>query len=241
MQFSVRHSMPGRIRLHVPMLCLKRSLAETFLGWLGTQAGIKTARINYDCASLVLEYDPNQEPLLRALMERFQNASLAEIKLLIATSTTAPTERKRKCRAARRFEEISAGAADAIAADGVQRQSGGRRGQSAVDALERHPDRQARLEGVGHRTQAQHRRARYAGDQRFGAAGQSDGRLHRHLADQARRLDPRPDRRGLPARDQRTARIPVQDRLGAARWRGRSRSRPASCRPATSSWSIPAR
>src|ERR1700744_6344011 len=92
MQFSVRHSMPGRIRLHVPMLCLKRSLAETFLGWLGTQTGIKTARINYDCASLVLEYDPNQEPLLRALMARFQNASLDDIKLLVATSKTAPTE-----------------------------------------------------------------------------------------------------------------------------------------------------
>jgi Cu2+-exporting ATPase len=92
MQFSVRHSMPGRIRLHVPMLCLKRSLAETFLGWLGTQTGIKSARINYDCASLVLEYDPNQEPLLRALMARFQNASPADIKLLVATSKTAPTE-----------------------------------------------------------------------------------------------------------------------------------------------------
>jgi Cu2+-exporting ATPase len=71
------------------MLCLKRALAETFLGWLGTQAGIKTARINYDCASLVLEYDPNHEPLLRALMARFQNASLADIKLLVATSKTA--------------------------------------------------------------------------------------------------------------------------------------------------------
>jgi heavy metal translocating P-type ATPase len=92
MQFSVRHSMPGRIRLHVPMLCLRRSLAETFLGWLGAQSGVKTARINYDCASLVLEYDPNQEPLLRALMARFQNASLADIKLLVATSKTASTE-----------------------------------------------------------------------------------------------------------------------------------------------------
>ena len=30
------------------------------------QVAIKTARINYDCASLVLEYDPAHEPLLRA-------------------------------------------------------------------------------------------------------------------------------------------------------------------------------
>ena len=72
MEFSVRHSMPGRVRLSVPALCHKRSLAEAFLGWIGGQSGIKTARINYDCASLVLEYDPAHEPLLRALLERFQ-------------------------------------------------------------------------------------------------------------------------------------------------------------------------
>jgi len=74
--------MPGRVRLHVPLLCRKRSLAETFLDWLGKQAGIIAARINYDCASLVLEYDPAQEPLLRAMLERFQHASLNDIKLI---------------------------------------------------------------------------------------------------------------------------------------------------------------
>src|SRR3984957_1584936 len=88
MEFSVRHSMPGRVRLHVPLLCRKRSLAETVLDWLGKQAGIITARINYDCASLVLEYDPAQEPLLRATLERFQHASLNDIKLIASSSTS---------------------------------------------------------------------------------------------------------------------------------------------------------
>jgi heavy metal translocating P-type ATPase len=91
MQFSVRHAMPGRVRLHVPALCQKRPLAEAFLGWLGAQSGIKAARINYDCASLVLDYDPVQEPLLRAVMERFRSASLNELKLLVAASKAAPT------------------------------------------------------------------------------------------------------------------------------------------------------
>src|SRR5580658_2133443 len=90
MDFSVRHSMPGRVRLHVPSLCRKRSLAETFLDWLGKQAGIKTVRLNYDCASLVLEYDPAQEPLLRLMLERFQHASLSDIKLIAASSKSAP-------------------------------------------------------------------------------------------------------------------------------------------------------
>jgi heavy metal translocating P-type ATPase len=91
MQFSVRHSMPGRIRLHIPALCVKRSLAEAFIGWLGTQTGIRAARINYDCACLVLEYDPIQEPLLRALMERFRSASLADLKAIVAVSKTTST------------------------------------------------------------------------------------------------------------------------------------------------------
>jgi len=91
MEFSVRHSIPGRIRLHVPALCRKRALAETLLDWLGNQSGIATARINYDCASLVLEYDPAREPLLRALLDRFANASMVEIKLLVAASRTEPT------------------------------------------------------------------------------------------------------------------------------------------------------
>src|SRR6202045_630037 len=89
MEFSVRHSMPGRVRLHVPLLCQKRSLAETVLDWLGRQAGIIAARINYDCASLVLEYDPAREPLLRAMLERFQHASLNDIKLIASSSKPA--------------------------------------------------------------------------------------------------------------------------------------------------------
>ena len=31
MNFSIRHAMPGRLRLHVPELCRKRPLAETVL------------------------------------------------------------------------------------------------------------------------------------------------------------------------------------------------------------------
>src|ERR1700761_8824408 len=92
MEFSVRHSMPGRIRLNIPALSHKRSLADAFLGWISGQSGIKTARINYDCASLVLEYDPAHEPLLRTLLERFQDVSLADLKLLVANSPTAPIQ-----------------------------------------------------------------------------------------------------------------------------------------------------
>lgn len=89
MEYSFRHSMPGRVRLHVPDLCRKASFAETFLGWLRSQSGIRSARINYDCASLVLEYDPAQEPLLLALLQRAKTMGVAELKAFV--SSVAPT------------------------------------------------------------------------------------------------------------------------------------------------------
>jgi hypothetical protein len=38
MEFSVRHFISGRIRLHLPSLCRKRKLAEAALTWLQAQA-----------------------------------------------------------------------------------------------------------------------------------------------------------------------------------------------------------
>jgi Cu2+-exporting ATPase len=78
--------MPGRVRLNIPVLACNRRLAETLLSWLRAQPGIRSARINHDCASLVLDYDPAQEPLLRLLLERVKRASLVEVKALCASA-----------------------------------------------------------------------------------------------------------------------------------------------------------
>lgn len=91
MEYSFRHSMPGRVRLHVPDLCRKPAFAETFLSWLRGRSGVRSARINYDCASLVLEYDPAQEPLLLALLQRVKTMGLAELKAFVSCAATAPT------------------------------------------------------------------------------------------------------------------------------------------------------
>ncbi|WP_375777363.1 heavy metal translocating P-type ATPase [Bradyrhizobium sp. ma5] len=86
MDFSFCHSMPGRIRLSIPALGQNRKLGEICLGWLRAQDGIRTARINYDCASLVLEYDPAHEPRLLALLNGFKRMSLADVKALCASA-----------------------------------------------------------------------------------------------------------------------------------------------------------
>lgn len=67
-------------------------MGEKFLAWLETQTGIRSARINYDCASLVMEYDPAYEPLLLALLDRFKRATTAEIKALCAQVQTEATD-----------------------------------------------------------------------------------------------------------------------------------------------------
>ena len=84
MEFSVRHFISGRIRLHLPSLCRKRKLAEAALIWLQAQQGIKGARLNFDCGCLIIEYDSSFEGVLRATLGRLSLISLDELQLLVA-------------------------------------------------------------------------------------------------------------------------------------------------------------
>ena len=83
MQFAIRHYMRGRVRLHAPALCRKRSLAEFVLVWLRSQSGVRSARINYECASLVLEFDPAYEDLFRLLLGRLRLMTLDDLTAMI--------------------------------------------------------------------------------------------------------------------------------------------------------------
>ena len=82
MEFSIRHFISGRIRLHLPALSRKRVVAEAFLLWLKAQKGVKSARLNYTCASLVIEYDVNLEGILRATLGRLSAMSIDELRTL---------------------------------------------------------------------------------------------------------------------------------------------------------------
>jgi heavy metal translocating P-type ATPase len=102
MEFAVRHFIPGRLRLFVPWVCRRRVLAQAMLDWLRAQASIKRARINYDCASLVIEYDTADEPLLRALLGRLRLMTVDELRALLGSTqradsapATASTHRQR--------------------------------------------------------------------------------------------------------------------------------------------------
>jgi heavy metal translocating P-type ATPase len=83
MEFAIRHFVAGRVRLYVPLLCRRRPLADASLAWLRAQAGVKRARINYDCSSLVVEYDVAHEPLLRAIVGRLALMDLDDLRALV--------------------------------------------------------------------------------------------------------------------------------------------------------------
>jgi len=84
MDFSVRHFISGRIRLHLPSLCRKQRLAEAALTWLQAQQGIKSARLNFACGCLIIEYDPSFDGVLRATLGRLSLMSLDEVALMVA-------------------------------------------------------------------------------------------------------------------------------------------------------------
>jgi Cu2+-exporting ATPase len=86
MEFSVRHFISGRIRLHLPSLCRKRAVAEAALVWLQAQPGVRSARLNLSCASLVIEYDAKFEGVLRALLGRLSVMSVAELQQLVSSA-----------------------------------------------------------------------------------------------------------------------------------------------------------
>jgi Cu2+-exporting ATPase len=85
MDFEVRHFIPGRLRLRVPELCRRRAVADSFVVWLGAQTGIKRARINYDCASLVVEYEVAYQKFLDRRLRELKQMPLTEIRALLAS------------------------------------------------------------------------------------------------------------------------------------------------------------
>ncbi len=88
MQFAIRHFMPGRVRLAVPALCYDRALAEEMLAWLRAQSAVNSARINYDCASLVVDYDVEHEPMFRMLLGQLRLMSLEDVRELTQLAAT---------------------------------------------------------------------------------------------------------------------------------------------------------
>ena len=84
MEFSVRHYMKGRVRLYIPDLCRDRGLSENAIGWLKQQQAVRNVRINYDCSSLVIDFDPKYEELFRNLFGRLRLITKNDLAAIIS-------------------------------------------------------------------------------------------------------------------------------------------------------------
>ena len=89
MDFTVRHSIPGRIRLHVPVLYCQSSFSDSAIVWLEAQPGIKAVRINHGCASLIIEFDPGKSQALSALLFYLSSAGLDQVRATISPVASA--------------------------------------------------------------------------------------------------------------------------------------------------------
>jgi heavy metal translocating P-type ATPase len=87
MEFTVRHSIPGRIRLYVPALYRQSSFSDSAVIWLERQSGIKGVRINHVCASLIIEFDRGASQALSALLFYLSSADLEQIRAIITQAT----------------------------------------------------------------------------------------------------------------------------------------------------------
>jgi manganese/zinc-transporting P-type ATPase C len=84
MQIAIRHIMPGRARLWIPALCSNPVITEQTLVWLHAQQGVKSARFNRHCASLVVEYERAREATFRLLLGHLRLMTLDDLRSMVA-------------------------------------------------------------------------------------------------------------------------------------------------------------
>ena len=91
MEFAIRHYIPGRVRVHAPWLCHRRTLAEATFAWLRKFPGVKTVRANYECCSVVIEYERSSEAAARMLLGRLRSLTVHDLRMLVGTNQAAET------------------------------------------------------------------------------------------------------------------------------------------------------
>lgn len=83
MELTIRHFIPGRVRLHMPVLYFESHIIDSAVLWLQKQSGIENVRVNSACASIVIEYD-RRRPEIWAQMSFFlQNVTIDQLRMLV--------------------------------------------------------------------------------------------------------------------------------------------------------------
>src|ERR1700722_18520461 len=91
MQFSIRHWIPGRIRLHVPALATSPRATGKVVTWLAGQDGISSARVNGACATLVITYDEMRRALIETMLAYLVYLSPRDLVAMVDEAQSAAT------------------------------------------------------------------------------------------------------------------------------------------------------
>jgi heavy metal translocating P-type ATPase len=88
MKLTIRHFVPGRVRLYLPLLYHESHLVDCAIEWLEKQAGVESVRVNSGCASLIIAYDRRKPEIWAQISFFLQNATIDQLRLL-ATQVAA--------------------------------------------------------------------------------------------------------------------------------------------------------
>ncbi len=92
MQFTVKHRIPGRLRLHVPALAKPGLAADKVTAWLAAQQGVRDVRLSTGAASLAITYDEAHAGGIDALLGLLGQLSWREMMALISANPPPAAE-----------------------------------------------------------------------------------------------------------------------------------------------------
>jgi Cu2+-exporting ATPase len=91
-QFTVKHRIPGRLRLHVPALAKPGLAADKVTAWLAAQQGVRDVRLSTGAASLAITYDEAHAGGIDALLGLLGQLSWREMMALISANPPPAAE-----------------------------------------------------------------------------------------------------------------------------------------------------
>ena len=84
MKFTLRHFLPGRVRLFIPLLRHETPFASSLILWVEHQSGVKGVRVNRACASVVIEYDRKRPEVWAKLLFHLEYVSLEALREIVS-------------------------------------------------------------------------------------------------------------------------------------------------------------
>jgi Cu2+-exporting ATPase len=91
-QFTIKHRIPGRLRLHVPALAKPGLAADKVTAWLAAQQGVREVRLSTGAASLAITYDEAHAGGIDALLGLLGHLSWRELMALISANPPPAAE-----------------------------------------------------------------------------------------------------------------------------------------------------